>query len=142
MEEQSSFQRAAMKQWIDLTNWSSTTEHQTLVISFSLLNSTEYLLTISHAEVVFEMPSMTAYLVRKGTPLPPNRPLPLELRLPISKERLLARQGGNTTFILNCKITFINALDKEVTQHLHGLLRCTLHETTFRHTAELVSTNG
>jgi len=129
MEKQVSLQRAGMKQWVELDDWSNGLDGSvgsyTLMVRFSLLNSTGFYLTISHAELEFEtQPSVTAFLVRYGTPLPPNKPIPMTIRLAIDDTKQQAWLRGVLGFGIKGKIVFISALEEEVTQNISGLVTC------------------
>jgi hypothetical protein len=134
VKRQTDIQSAAMKQWIDLDGWQSKDlwdgQEPGLKFTFTLINPTNFLLILNHAEIAFSPRLPERYLlVTSGTPLPPNKPLRIDLFLPIDTDRLATFRTGTLGLSVDGTIEFTNALEEKITQTISGLLSCNSTES-------------
>jgi hypothetical protein len=144
MAEQTKLQRGQMKQWVDFDKWESKDlwdrQEPELQVSFTLTNPTNFLLVLDCAEVSFSPQLPNKYLlVSRGTPLPPNKPLRVDLFVPLDTIRLGTFRTGTLGLVVESTIEFTNVLDEKITQHISGLLSCNSTESSFESLIKLQS---
>lgn len=141
MAEQTRIQRGGMKQWVSLDDCQSKDEWPyegpTLEVSFTLTNPTNFLIVLNHVEVSFSPRLPTRYiLATNGTLLPPNKPLSVNLSIPLDTVRLGTFRTSTLGLGVEGTIKFTGALEEEITQQISGLLSCNSVESTFESTVK------
>src|SRR5271154_330925 len=124
-----------MKQWVELDEWSSKEfwegQISKLEVSFNLRNPTTHLIILEHVKLEFAaIPNKKYWLVAKGTPLAPNKPIHVTLSLPIDEPKMNAFRMSETCLSIKWKVVFVNALERKETQDYNGILCCSPSKTT------------